>query len=125
MIVHTPVSVGELVDKITILEIKKELFTDENKIQNVTSELSFLRNALPETDDIFNEFYALYNINKTLWKIEDDIRKKEKNKEFDEEFIKLARLVYYTNDVRAELKKDINTKVGSTLIEEKQYDDYK
>ena len=125
MIVNAPVSVGELVDKITILEIKKEFFTDNKKIENVQLELKHLREALPKTEDIFNEFYSLYHTNKTLWKIEDDIRKKEKLKEFDQEFIELARSVYYTNDIRAELKREINKKVGSTLIEEKQYDDYK
>jgi len=125
MIVNAPVSVGELVDKITILEIKKEFFTDNKKIENVQLELKHLREALPKTEDIFNEFYSLYHTNKTLWKIEDDIRKKEKLKEFDQEFIELARSVYYTNDIRAELKREINKKVGSALIEEKQYDDYK
>jgi len=125
MIVNAPVSVGELVDKITILEIKKEFFTNNKKMENVQLELKHLREALPKTEDIFNEFYSLYHTNKTLWKIEDDIRKKEKLKEFDQEFIELARSVYYTNDIRAELKREINKKVGSTLIEEKQYDDYK
>jgi hypothetical protein len=125
MIVNAPVSVGELVDKITILEIKKEFFTDNKKIENVQVELKHLKEALPETEDIFNEFYSLYIVNKKLWQIEDDIRKKEKLKEFDQEFIELARSVYYTNDIRAELKREINKKVGSTLIEEKQYDDYK
>ena len=125
MIVNAPVSVGELVDKITILEIKKEFFTNNKKMENVQLELKHLREALPETEGIFNEFYNLYHTNKTLWKIEDDIRKKEKLKEFDQEFIELARSVYYTNDIRAELKREINKKVGSTLIEEKQYDDYK
>jgi len=125
MIVNAPVSVGELVDKITILEIKKEFFTNNKKMENVQLELKHLREALPKTEDIFNEFYSLYHTNKTLWKIEDDIRKKEKLKEFDQEFIELARSVYYTNDIRAELKREINKKVGSALIEEKQYDDYK
>ena len=125
MIVNAPVSVGELVDKITILEIKKEFFTNNKKMENVQLELKHLREALPKTEDIFNEFYSLYHTNKTLWKIEDDIRKKERLKEFDQEFIELARSVYYTNDIRAELKREINKKVGSTLIEEKQYDDYK
>ena len=125
MIVNAPVSVGELVDKITILEIKKEFFTNNKKMENVQLELKHLREALPKTEDIFNEFYSLYHTNKTLWQIEDDIRKKEKLKEFDQEFIELARSVYYTNDIRAELKREINKKVGSALIEEKQYDDYK
>jgi len=125
MIVNAPVSVGELIDKITILEIKKEFFTDETKIQNVETELKCLTESLPENIDVSDEFYNLYHTNKTLWQIEDDIRKKEKLKEFDQEFIELARSVYYTNDIRAELKREINKKVGSTLIEEKQYDDYK
>jgi len=125
MIVNAPVSVGELIDKITILEIKKEFFTDETKIQNVETELKCLTESLPENIDVSDEFYSLYHTNKTLWKIEDDIRKKEKLKEFDQEFIELARSVYYTNDIRAELKREINKKVGSALIEEKQYDDYK
>lgn len=126
MIVNTPVSVGELVDKITILEIKKEFFTQEDKIKNVSTELNHLREVLKDIkEDIFEEFYSLYAVNRKLWKIEDDIRIKEKNKEFDYDFIQLARSVYYTNDERAELKREINLKVGSDLIEEKQYDDYK
>lgn len=125
MIINAPVSIGELVDKITILEIKKEFFTDDDKLNNVKKELACLRNVLPESDDIFEEFYQLYLVNKTMWKIEDDIRKKEKHKQFDDQFIKLARLVYYTNDIRADLKRQINMKLGSELIEEKQYDEYK
>ena len=121
-----PVSVGELVDKITILEIKKENFTDKEKLKNVERELNDLRSTLKtlELPDTFNLFYQLYEVNKKLWVIEDNIRQKESVKEFDEEFIELARSVYYTNDVRASLKKELNILVGSTLIEEKQYDEY-
>lgn len=124
MIVKAPISIGELVDKITILEIKKQFFTDVVKIQNVEKELNYLRKVLPDTVDIFDQFYSLYHINQKLWRIEDDIRIKEKLKEFDNDFIELARSVYYTNDTRAKLKKEINLKVGSELIEEKQYDEY-
>lgn len=124
MIVKAPISIGELVDKITILEIKKQFFTDVVKIQNVEKELNYLRKVLPDTVDIFDQFYSLYHINQKLWRIEDDIRIKEKLKEFDNDFIELARSVYYTNDIRAKLKKEINLKVGSELIEEKQYDEY-
>ena len=125
MIVNAPVSIGELVDKITILEIKRENFTDVVKTSNVNAEVKLLRTALKSIDiDIFEEFYTLYLTNKKLWKIEDDIRKKESLKQFDDDFIQLARSVYYTNDIRAELKRSINLKVGSELIEEKQYDEY-
>jgi hypothetical protein len=126
MIVEVPTSVGELVDKITILEIKKENITDAIKQQNVKVELKLLQDKLKSLDipDLFEYALSLYSVNKQLWDIEDQIRNKERLKHFNNEFIQLARSVYYTNDERARLKKEINILVGSTLIEEKQYDDY-
>jgi len=126
MIVEVPTSVGELVDKITILEIKKENIADETKQKNVRAELNLLREKLKSLSipDLIQHMSSLYSVNKQLWDIEDRLRNKEKNKQFDEEFVQLARSVYYTNDERAQLKKEINILVGSTLIEEKQYDDY-
>lgn len=126
MIVDVPTSVGELIDKITILEIKKENITDVIKQQNVQIELKLLQDKLKSLDipDLFEYTLSLYSVNKQLWDIEDQIRKKERLKQFDDEFVQLARSVYYTNDERAKLKKEINILVGSTLIEEKQYDNY-
>jgi hypothetical protein len=126
MIVEVPTSVGELVDKITILEIKKENITDPTKLHNVQVELRLLHEKLRSLSvpDLFEHMLSLYSVNKRLWNIEDQIRNKERLKQFDDEFIQLARSVYCTNDERARLKKEINILVGSTLIEEKQYDDY-
>lgn len=126
MIVEVPTSVGELIDKITILEIKKENITDVIKQKNVQVELKLLQDKLKSLDipDLFEYTLSLYSVNKQLWDIEDQIRNKERLKQFDDEFVQLARSVYYTNDERAQLKKEINILVGSTLIEEKQYDDY-
>jgi len=126
MIVDVPTSVGELIDKITILEIKKENITDNVKQKNVRVELKLLKDKLKSLDipDLLEHTLSLYYVNKSLWAIEDQLRNKEKHKQFDDEFVQLARSVYYTNDERAQLKKQINILVGSTLIEEKQYDDY-
>jgi hypothetical protein len=120
------VSVGEIVDKLSILQIKTEFIKDEEKLNNVKKEYNYLY------DIVFNEmkiqqsdFFDMVSINKELWKIEDDIRDKERSKEFDDEFIQLARAVYVTNDKRANVKKGINIKYGSNFIEEKSYSDYK
>ena len=120
------VSIGEIVDKLSILQIKTEEIKDETKLNNVRSEYDYLY------DIVFNEmgieqsdFTELVSVNKKLWIIEDDIRDKERAKEFDDIFIEFARAVYVTNDERAEVKKKINLKYGSTFVEEKSYSDYK
>jgi hypothetical protein len=126
MIVETPVSVGELVDKITILRIKSRRIKDKQKLININNELNQLITIFSklEIPDILFEFVELEDINRKLWDIEDDIREKERSKQFDEGFIELARSVYITNDRRSEVKKQINLKVGSDLVEEKSYEQY-
>ena len=124
-IINAPISIGELVDKITILEIKKNKLQN-SKLKNVLKELSFLRKLMERqqieiTDDLFTQ---LKEINLTLWNIEDQIRVKEKNKEFDNTFIELARSVYFKNDKRAEIKKSINRLSNSEITEEKFYAEY-
>ena len=123
-IINAPISIGELVDKITILEIKKNKFQN-SKLENVLKELSFLRKLMEKyqieiTDDLFTQ---LKEINLKLWSIEDQIRIKEKTKEFDNTFIELARSVYFSNDKRAEIKKRINRLSNSQIFEEKFYSD--
>ena len=123
----TPLSIGELVDKITILEIKKQNINDQNKLKNVKFELETLNsifNKLNVKNKISNEIKSLREINKKLWVIEDDIRDEERKSKFGDSFIKLARSVYFTNDKRAEIKKVINLKTNSGLIEEKSYQSY-
>ena len=126
MIIEAPISLGELVDKITILKIKTRNISDPLKLENVRKELKQLISVLSNAKipDIYFEFQSLENINAELWDIEDKIRIKESKKEFDQEFIKLARSVYVTNDKRAKVKKEINLKVGSDLVEEKSYEQY-
>ena len=124
-----PISCGELIDKITILEIKSERITSAAKLANVRVELEILdatwrANSAARTD-IAAERAALRRVNEALWDIEDRIRLKEKAKAFDAEFIELARSVYIRNDERAEIKRTINEKLGSTLVEEKSYQDYR
>ena len=124
-IINAPISIGELVDKITILEIKK-IKLQNSKLENVLKELSFLRKLMEKhqieiTDNLFTQ---LKEINLTLWNIEDQIRIKEKNKEFDNIFIELARSVYFKNDKRAEIKKRINQLSNSEITEEKSYAEY-
>jgi hypothetical protein len=126
--ISVPVSYGELIDKITILEIKSERIKSASKLANVRVELDLL-NGTWQADgaarnDIAAERDALRRVNETLWDIEDRIRVKEKAKAFDAEFIELARSVYIHNDERAEIKRAINEKLGSTLVEEKSYEDY-
>jgi hypothetical protein len=127
-LISTPVSFGELIDKITILEIKSERMTDPAKLANVRTELELLtktwRAAPASATDIEDLWAKLKAVNERLWVIEDDIRVKEKRQEFDAEFIRLARSVYFENDERARLKKDINLRLGSSLVEEKSYQDY-
>ena len=121
------VSHGEIVDKLTILEIKKKNITDVEKLNNVTKEYDYLVSIVENDLGISlssPEYKKLLSINQELWVIEDDIRDKERNKEFDEEFVKLARAVYHTNDIRANIKKEINVKYSSGFVEEKSYQPY-
>ncbi|MEO8012184.1 MAG: DUF6165 family protein [Dokdonella sp.] len=127
--ISVPVSHGELIDKITILEIKSERISDLRKLSNVRVELDLLNatwNADPAArTDISAERAKLRAVNETLWDIEDHIRVKEKAKAFDAEFIELARAVYFRNDERAAFKREINEKLGSLLVEEKSYENYR
>ncbi len=124
-----PVSFGELLDKISILQIKSERMTDPAKLANVRNELSALETtwmAHPAADGNVAELRVqLKAVNERLWEIEDDIRIKEKAREFDDGFIKLARSVYVENDERARIKKSINLALGSVYVEEKSYEDYR
>jgi sulfur transfer complex TusBCD TusB component (DsrH family) len=121
------VSHGEIVDKLTILKIKKENITDPSKLDNIVKEYDYLLSVVENDLGILTEspeYLELLSINNELWVIEDDIRDKERVKEFDDDFVKLARAVYYTNDVRAKIKKEINLKYSSGFIEEKSYQSY-
>jgi len=124
-----PISPGELIDKITILEIKSARMTDAAKLHNVRTELTALnetwRASAYSAVDISAEWTGLRDVNGQLWDIEDRIRDKERESLFDAEFIELARAVYVTNDERAAIKRRINTKLGSSLVEEKSYKEYK
>jgi hypothetical protein len=127
--IAVPVSYGELIDKITILEIKAERIGDPGKLANVCAELDLLTStwaADPHSaTDIAAERAKLKAVNEALWDIEDRIRVKEKAKAFDSEFVELARAVYFRNDDRAAFKREINEKLGSTLVEEKSYENYR
>jgi hypothetical protein len=124
---HVPISWGELIDKITILEIKQEKITTASANLNVSRELQLLRGIVIKNKALTSAIDSLKNnlsvINQKLWKIEDDIRENESKKQFDQTFIELARSVYFCNDERARLKKEINLVLGSELIEEKSYKD--
>jgi len=124
-----PVSPGEMLDKITILEIKSERMTDAAKVANVRVELKLLEEMWHASShgkqDISAEWTALKGINEKLWVIEDDIRDKESAGQFDAKFIELARAVYFINDERAAVKRQINVKLGSRIVEEKSYKEYK
>ena len=124
-----PISPGELLDKITILQIKAARIDDATKVANVKTELELLTdvwNKSVETDAEIEALTAeLKSINEKLWVIEDDIRDEERNKRFGDRFIELARAVYVTNDERAEAKKKVNLHLNSTIVEEKSYQDYK
>lgn len=126
--IEVEVSVGELLDKISILEIKRERITDQLKLINVEKELDALMrvkndrvNFSHETERIYQE---LKRVNESLWVIEDEIRACEKAKQFDDEFIRLARSVYKENDRRCYLKRELNESLGSRLMEEKSYTEY-
>jgi len=127
--ISVPVSFGELIDKITILEIKSAHIRDAAKLANVRAELdalnqTWLSNAASRTD-ISDARGRLKKVNEDLWEIEDRIRLKEKAQAFDAEFIELARSVYFRNDERAAVKREINQALGSRLVEEKSYQDYR
>ena len=128
MSIKIELSIGELLDKISILQIKAERIDAPSRVQNINKELDVLMslwNDSPYSDsDLSSEINELKNINEALWDIEDKIRDKERNQVFDKDFIELARSVYFTNDKRAEIKRIINGKTGSELIEEKSYSDY-
>jgi len=125
---QVPVSPGEVLDKITILEIKSERMNDPDKLINVRTELALLKDtwmaAVPDDPVIADLHRQLKQINEALWEIEDHIRDKEREKSFDQEFIELARSVYVTNDSRSRVKKALNLHLGSAIVEEKSYQDY-
>ena len=127
--IQIPVSPGELLDKITILQIKAERIEDPSKVKNVKAELDLLLNIWAQTVTNDAEIEALtkelMSINKKLWIIEDDIRDEERNKKFGERFVELARSVYIVNDDRANAKKKVNLYLNSSIVEEKSYQDYK
>ncbi|MBS0213827.1 MAG: hypothetical protein JSR26_11730 [Proteobacteria bacterium] len=128
-LISTPVSYGELLDKIAILQIKSERMSDAAKLANVRHELATLDAcwaAHPAArQDIAALRAQLKAVNERLWAIEDDIRICEKRQDFGERFIQLARSVYFENDERARIKREINLALGSQLVEEKSYQDYR
>ena len=127
MIINTPVSLGELIDKISILRIKQKKIDNKNKLIYINEELLLLESTLSASikDKKIEEYLKdLIKINSELWKIEDDIRECERNKQFDQKFIDLARAVYVTNDQRSQIKLDINNYFDSKIIEVKSYEKY-
>lgn len=128
-LIHAPISYGELLDKITILEIKSERIADAHKLRNVRDELALLNNAARsaglDLDAVADIKAQLKAVNERLWKIEDDIRDQERRSDFGPAFIALARAVYIENDLRADLKKQLNIRLGSRIQEEKSYADYR
>ena len=127
MIISTPVSLGELVDKISNLHIKNINIKDNEKLTLIREELELLSNTLNEyikKNDIKKYLDSLIEINSKLWLIENDIRDCERNKNFDQKFIDLARSVYFINDKRSEVKLEINKKFGSKIVEVKSYEEY-
>lgn len=128
MSVLVPVSWGEIIDKITILEIKAERLTDAGKLANVTKELNELvavrEREFPDHGELAKLAAELKAINEKLWVVEDDLRDCERAKDFGAKFVELARAVYYTNDERAAVKRKVNDLLGSALVEEKSYAPY-
>lgn len=128
MIITVPVSVGEVLDKVTILEIKSQRISDAAKLENIKAELDALRPLVSggvfDSDEVLDLTNGLRAVNGELWDIEDNIRAEEAAGRFGDRFVELARAVYVTNDRRAELKKKINLATGSKLVEEKSYEDY-
>lgn len=127
-VIKVPVSFGEVLDKITILEIKSERIADAEKVKNVRLELDELsatwNEAVQDQAAITDLRKQLKEVNEALWEIEDDIRDQEAAQDFGARFIELARAVYVTNDKRAAIKKDVNLALGSRFVEEKSYQDY-
>jgi hypothetical protein len=127
--IKVPVSPGELLDKITILRIKAQRMRDAEKLKNVQLELAALEHTWGSSNyaklDIAADIEALQRVNERLWVIEDDIRDKERAQAFDARFIELARAVYFENDERAAIKRRINVRLGSSIVEEKSYAQYK
>jgi hypothetical protein len=127
--IKVPISPGEMLDKITILRIKSKRMSDAQKLANVRLELHTLEETWSASAyakiALSSEIEALYAVNERLWVIEDDIRDKERAQAFDAEFIRLARAVYFENDERAAIKRRINLKLGSAIVEEKSYAEYK
>ena len=122
MIIHAPISIGELIDKITILKIKSILIVDTVKLKNIEQELQLLEELKDSLNiDVDSLQYKLYGVNLELWHIENYKRECEKNQTFNDKFIDSARQVYLKNDLRANIKKQINELVGSTITEEKSY----
>jgi hypothetical protein len=115
------VSNGEIVDKQTILIIKKTEITDESKLKNIEAELTMINNFISKIELDLQDYINLLNINRQLWDVEDELRLCEQQERFDDYFITLARSVYKLNDERASIKKSINLSTGSTLVEEKSY----
>lgn len=128
MLVNTPISVGELLDKITILQIKNERITSTDKLQHVRCELQALSavalNFVTHSKDLDQLQQKLKQVNEILWDIEDSIRICEKKSDFSDKFVQLARQVYHQNDLRARIKLEINRLTGSELLEVKSYEDY-
>lgn len=126
MIVNTPVSVGELVDKITILKIKKLKIKDDEKLKKIDLELNLLESVYNFTvpDSVIEAEQSLYQVNLELWDVEDSLRECERNKTFDSNFVELARKVYHLNDERFRLKNLINNSLGSHVQEVKSYSEY-
>lgn len=127
MNIQIPVSIGELIDKITILEIKSKFLIENNKISNVLKELNYLKDIFDkfefkkESLDLYKE---LYEVNLLLWKLEDQIRFYDNLQKFDKDFVDTAKLIYRTNDHRSQIKKTINVKFNSELIEEKSHKEF-
>ncbi len=127
MLIKTPISLAELLDKISILILKEKNIKDENKLILIRKELKFLNAVLDKNiskNKIHNYLESLLEVNTKLWNTEDDIRNCEKNKQFDQKFIDLARSVYFTNDKRSEIKLKINKEFGSEIVEVKSYEEY-
>jgi lipid A disaccharide synthetase len=128
MKIEIEVSVGELLDKISILEIKKERIQDRMKLMNIEKELEVLLNvkekSIPFTEETQSLYQKLKRVNEDLWEIEDRIRDCERQKDFSRTFIELARSVYKENDLRCYLKRELNQSLGSRLMEEKSYAEY-
>ena len=122
---YIEVSIGEVVDKYTILQIKEQHITDPVKLKNVTNERQYLESVLSVSmAELKDHIISMRSVNQKLWNIEDGIRNKEVAGEFDSEFVELARSVYFTNDERAKIKRSINMMFGSHFVEEKQYTEY-